>query len=78
MYHSENSHEADGYRILFDSLCDQIHQQHQHVVDALVNLCSPLVHRTGCQQLQYHLTPKLFILPHLAISNNLLLTPDSV
>lgn len=72
VYHSKNSHKANGYGVLFDSLCDQIHQQHQHVVDSLMNLRSPLVHRTRCQQLQHHLTSKLFISSHTAVQKQFL------
>lgn len=74
-YHSKNSHEANGYGILFDSLRDQIHQQHQHVIDALMNLCPPLVHCTRRQQLQQHLTSELLISSHLVVYNHFQQTP---
>lgn len=50
-HHSEDSHQVYRHRVLLHPLCNQLHQQHEHVVDPLVNLCAPLVYCTACQQL---------------------------
>lgn len=50
-HHSQDSHQVYRYGVLLDPLCNQLHQQHEHVVDPLVNLCAPFVHGTAGQQL---------------------------
>ena len=51
-HHGQNTHQVHGDGILLDSLSGQFHQEHQHVVDSLVDLCAPLVDGTAGQQLQ--------------------------
>lgn len=51
-HHSQNSHKVYRYRILLDPLCNQLHQQHEHVVDSLVNFGAPFVNSIAGQQLR--------------------------
>lgn len=50
-YHSEDSHQVYWHRILLHPLCHQLHQQHQHVVDSLMNLSAPFMYSAAGQQL---------------------------
>lgn len=51
-HHRQDTHEIDGNRVLLDSLGHQFHQQHQHVVDSLVDLGAPLMYGVAGQQLE--------------------------
>lgn len=48
-HHGQHSHQVYRYRVLLHPLCNQFHQQHEHVVDSLMNLCAPFVYGTAGQ-----------------------------